>query len=129
MNVKWLFGKREPAETPAVRKDISRDGDRRGPVPPPPRTVQAPGVTVYRFDQMPDQNLLRWGEGSAGFFLEGEEGSAARLMVTAVASGEGADLLRKQLVRLVDVHDVLPFGEERGYVSSESLFTFKEKRA
>lgn len=76
MNVKWLFGKREPAETPAVRKDISRDGDRRGPVPPPPRTVQAPGVTVYRFDQMPDQNLLRWGEGSAGFFLEGEEGKA-----------------------------------------------------
>jgi len=65
-----------------------------------------------------------------GFFLEGEEGSsAANLTITAVASSEGADLLRKQLVRLVDVHDVLPFGEERGYVSSESFFTFKEKRA
>jgi acetolactate synthase small subunit len=65
-----------------------------------------------------------------GIFLEGEEGSgAANLTITAVASGEGANLLRKQLFRLVDVDEVRPIGEESVRASSESLFTFKEKTA
>ena len=60
-----------------------------------------------------------------GIFFEGEEGSAARLTVTAVANGEGANLIRKQLMRLVDVHAVA----DGATASSESLFTFKEKTA
>jgi acetolactate synthase small subunit len=65
-----------------------------------------------------------------GFFLEGEEGSgAANLTITAVASGDGADLLRKQLMRLVDVHAVADSGETRAFAPPESLFTFKEKTA
>jgi len=63
------------------------------------------------------------------FFFEGGEGRAAHLTITAFAEDDAANLLRKQLMRLVDVHDVRDFAEERGYESSESLFTFKEKRA
>jgi hypothetical protein len=83
VNVKWLLGRRKPAESPAVPKDIPRDDDRRGPVPPPPRTAHAPGVSVSKFDAIPSQNLLRLGEGNVGFFLEGEEvkGGAAALLV------------------------------------------------
>lgn len=64
-----------------------------------------------------------------GFFLEGGEGSAARLSVTADASFEAANLLRKQLMRLMDVQAVGDFGEQRSFASPESLFTFKEKTA
>ncbi|HEX5854384.1 MAG TPA: ACT domain-containing protein [Thermoanaerobaculia bacterium] len=64
-----------------------------------------------------------------GFFLEGEEGSTARLTITAVASGEGANLLRKQLMRLIDVHDIADSGEMRAFTSSESSFNFEERRA
>jgi hypothetical protein len=83
VNVKWLLGRRKPAESPAVPKDIPRDDDRRGPVPPPPRTAHAPGVSVSKFDAIPSQSLLRLGEGNVGFFLEGEEGKggAAALLV------------------------------------------------
>ena len=83
MNVKWLFGKKKPAETPAIPKEIPTGDDRRGPVPPPPRTAHAPGVTVFSFDAIPSQNLLRLDEGYGGFFLEGEEGTggAAALLV------------------------------------------------
>ncbi len=63
-----------------------------------------------------------------GIFLEGEEGLAARLTVAAEADGEGAELLRKQLMRLVDVQDVRDFAEQRA-PASESFFTFKEKTA
>lgn len=76
MNVKWLFGKKKAPASAVLEKEIPRDDDRRGPAPPPPPTAHAPGVTFCTFDQMPDRNLLRWGEGSAGFFLEGEEGKA-----------------------------------------------------
>ena len=64
-----------------------------------------------------------------GFFLEGEEGSAARLSITAETNLDAANLLRKQLMRLMDVHAVGDFGEQRSFASPESLFTFKEKTA
>jgi acetolactate synthase small subunit len=66
-----------------------------------------------------------------GFFLEGEEGrgAAAQLTIVADASGEGAEFLRKQLNRLVDVHDVRPMGEALAFAPPRSLFTFKEKSA
>jgi acetolactate synthase small subunit len=65
------------------------------------------------------------------FFFEGENGRRAHLTITAEANSEGADLLRKQLMRLVDVHAVADSTEERIFSSSssESLFTFEEKRA
>lgn len=92
MNVKWLFAKK-PAPPPSVPKDIPKDDDRRGPVPPPPRTAHAPGVSVCRFAQIPEPNLLRFGEGNAGFFLEGEEGNrraTALLVLTRGDAGGGA---------------------------------------
>lgn len=63
-----------------------------------------------------------------GIFLEGEEGSAARLSINAEASLEAAYFLRRQLMRLVDVHDVRDFAEQLA-PASESFFTFKEKTA
>jgi acetolactate synthase small subunit len=63
------------------------------------------------------------------FFFEGEEGAAARLSITADATGDGANLLRKQLMRLVDVRDVRDFGAPRAVAPSESSFTLKEKTA
>jgi hypothetical protein len=89
VNVSRLFGRRKPAETPALAKDIPRDDDRRGPVPPPPRTAHAPGVSVYAFGQTPDSNLSRWGEGSGGFLLEGGEGNS-RAAALLVLTGGGA---------------------------------------
>ena len=64
-----------------------------------------------------------------GIFLEGEEGSGARLSITAEANLDAANLLRKQLMRLVDVNDVRDFGEAQAFASPESLFTFEEKTA
>jgi acetolactate synthase small subunit len=66
-----------------------------------------------------------------GFFLEGEEGrgAAAQLTIVAEASGEAADFLRKQLMRLVDVNDVRAAGEALAFAPPESLFTFKEETA
>lgn len=92
MNVKWLFGRKKPAAPPAAAKDIPKADDRRGPVPPPPRTAHAPGVTVCRFDALPSQFLLRLGEGNAGFFLEEEEGKpgAAALLVLESGGADGA---------------------------------------
>jgi hypothetical protein len=98
VNVKWLFGRKKPAEPPGVAKDIPKDDDRRGPVPPPPRTAHAPGVAIYKFGSIPAQNLLRFGEGNAGFFLESEEGNrrATALLVLArgdVGGGSPGDVL------------------------------------
>jgi hypothetical protein len=90
LNVKWLFGRKKPAEPPAAVKDIPRDDERRGPVPPPPRTPHAPGVSVLGFGQIPDQSLLRWGEGSGGFFLEGEKGKGGAWALLVFKAG-GAD--------------------------------------
>lgn len=90
MNVKWLFSKRKPAPPPVVPKDIPRDDDRRGPVPPPPRTAHAPGVSVCRFAQIPEPNLLRFGEGNAGFFLEGEEGNRRATALLVLSRGDAA---------------------------------------
>jgi hypothetical protein len=90
VNVRWLFGRKKPAEPPAAVKDIPRDDDRRGPVPPPPRTSNAPWVSVYAFDAIPSQSLLRLDDGCGGFFLEGEEGNGgARVLL--VLKGGGAD--------------------------------------
>jgi acetolactate synthase small subunit len=63
------------------------------------------------------------------FFFEGGEGCAAHLTITAEANGEGANLLRKQLMRLVDVHAVADFGAARAFAPPESLFTLKEQSA
>ena len=92
MNVKWLFGKKKPVETPAIPKEIPKGDDRRGPVPPPPRTAHAPGVEIRKFGSIPSQFLLRIGEGNAGFFLEGEEGNrrAAALLVLEGGGASGA---------------------------------------
>jgi len=75
----WLFGKR-PREgwrdkPRAIESEIPRGDDRGGPVPPPPRTAHAPVVTIHDFDSVPSPRLLRLGTGTAGFFLEGEEGN------------------------------------------------------
>lgn len=64
-----------------------------------------------------------------GFFLEGEEGSAARLSITAETNLDAANLLRKQLMRLTDVEAVGDFGDQRAFAPPESQFTFKEETA
>ena len=64
-----------------------------------------------------------------GIFLEGEEGSAARLSVTAEANLDAANLLRKQLMRLMDVDAVADFGAAHAFAPPESQFSFKEKTA
>lgn len=63
------------------------------------------------------------------FFFEGGQGREANLSITAFAEGDAANLLRKQLMRLVDVHDVRDFGETRAYAPPESFLTFKEQSA
>ena len=63
------------------------------------------------------------------FFFEGGEGRAAHLTITAFAADDAANLLRKQLMRLVDVQDVRDSGENGAFAQPESLFTFIEKRA
>lgn len=81
----WLFGKKPgKRERPrAIESAIPRDEDRAGPAPPPPRTAHAPGVAVYAFAEIPEQHLLRFGEGFGGFFLEGKEkkGAVSALLV------------------------------------------------
>jgi acetolactate synthase small subunit len=66
-----------------------------------------------------------------GFFFEGGEGRAAHLTITAKANGDVANLLRKQLMRLVDVHAIADSGAGAAgaFAPPESLFTFKEKTA
>jgi acetolactate synthase small subunit len=63
------------------------------------------------------------------FFFEAGEGRVAHLTITAYAEGDAANLLRKQLMRLVDVHAVADSGDARAFAQPESLFTFIEKRA
>ena len=57
-------------------------------MPPPPRTAHAPGVSVYRFDAIPSEHLLRLDEGYGGFLLEGEEGEAAFALLVLWAGSE-----------------------------------------
>jgi acetolactate synthase small subunit len=66
-----------------------------------------------------------------GFFLEGEAGATAHLTITAMASGDVANLLRKQLMRLTDVNAVADSGAgtARAFAQPGSSFTFKEKTA
>jgi acetolactate synthase small subunit len=65
------------------------------------------------------------------FSFEGENGRAAHLTITAFATSESASLLRKQLMRLMDVHAVADSGAgaARAFAPPESQFTFKEKTA
>jgi acetolactate synthase small subunit len=63
------------------------------------------------------------------FFFEVGEGCAAQLTITAKANGDMASLLRKQLMRLVDVHAVADSGAARAFAPPESQFTFREKSA
>jgi len=78
-------------------REIPRDDDRAGPVPPPPRTAHAPGVAIFGFDSIPSSYLLRLAEGTGGFFLEGEEGkdhaSALLVLNSSGAAGPGDVLL------------------------------------
>ncbi|MGZ5428471.1 MAG: hypothetical protein ACXWFS_05630 [Thermoanaerobaculia bacterium] len=89
----WPFGRTRNAirgKQPSLpAKEIPRDDERRGPAPPPPRTAHAPGVSVYAFADLPSQHLLRLDTGSAGFFLEGEEGDR-RSVALLVLRGGGA---------------------------------------
>ena len=66
-----------------------------------------------------------------GFFFESGEGGAAHLTITVRANGDVASLLRKQLMRLVDVHAVADSGAgaARAFAPPESSFTLKEKTA
>jgi hypothetical protein len=90
----WLFGRNRPPEKrPVLRAEIPRDGDRLGPAPPPPRTAHAPGVRVYAFDAIPSQNLLCLNTGSAGFFLEGEEGGSRSAALLVLTGGSPGDVL------------------------------------
>jgi acetolactate synthase small subunit len=63
------------------------------------------------------------------FFFEGGEGRAAQLTITAFAEDDTANLLRKQLMRLVDVREIVDSGQARAFVQSESSFAFEERRA
>jgi acetolactate synthase small subunit len=64
------------------------------------------------------------------FFFEGGRGREAQLTIVAESTDEGAILLRKQLVRLVDVSAVAEGGAAAGaFAPAESLFTLEEKRA
>ena len=63
------------------------------------------------------------------FFFERGEGREAHLTITAEANVDVAGLLRRQLMRLVDVHDIADSGQMRAFAPPESSFTFKEKSA
>lgn len=92
MNVRSLLGRKKSAEMPVIPKDIPKDDDRRGPVPPvppPPRTAHAPGVSVYAFAGLPSRQLLRLDEGHAGFFLEGKEGKGGAAALLVLTGGGG----------------------------------------
>ena len=86
---------RKPKDA-VLAKEIPRDDDRQGPAPPPPRTAHTPGVSVYAFADLPSQHLLRLDTGSAGFFLEREEGkggAAALLVLTGGGFALPGDVL------------------------------------
>jgi hypothetical protein len=93
--VGWHFGKtprEEWRDKPrAITSAIPRDDDRAGPAPPPPRTAQAPGVTIYAFGSLLSPHLQRLAEGPSGFFLEGEEGQdrSSALLVLEVGGAAG----------------------------------------
>ena len=96
----WPFGK-HPREhwrdkPQAITSAIPRADARAGPVPPPPRTAHAPGVAIYGFDSVPVPRLLRQDSGTAGFFLEGEEGkerSSALLVLNSGGAATPGDVL------------------------------------
>ena len=92
-------------------KEIPRDDERSGPMPPPPRTAHAPGVSVYAFGDLPSQHLLRLDTGSAGFFLEGKEGggrSAALLVLTGGGAPPGDVLVWSPSLTLEEISRTSP---------------------
>ena len=93
----WLFGKKPRVEwrdkPRAIDSAIPRDDDRGGPVPPPPRTTHAPGVTIHAFEEIPSPRLVRLEDGSAGFFLEGEEGESRASALLVLSGGGPGDVL------------------------------------
>lgn len=96
----WVFGKKRHAawrdKPRAIESAIPKDDDRAGPAPPPPRTAHAPRAAVYGFDSVPAPHLLRLAEGTAGFFLEGEDGeggSSALLVLSSPGAAGGGDVL------------------------------------
>jgi hypothetical protein len=113
--VNWPFGRtrdaRRAKKPPPQEKDIPRDDERRGPAPPPPRTAHAPGVSVYRFADLPSQHLLRLDEGSGGFFLEVEEGerrSAALLVLMGGGAPPGDVLVWSPSLSLEEISRTSP---------------------
>jgi hypothetical protein len=90
----WPFGKKPREEwrdkPRAIESAIPRDDDRAGPAPPPPRTAHPPGVAVCGFAEVPSPRLLRLDSGTAGFFLEGEEGAALPSALLVLEPGDGA---------------------------------------
>ena len=93
----WPFGEK-PREgwrdkPQAITSAIPRDDDRVGPVPPPPRTAHAPGVAPYGFAEVPSERLLRLADGTAGFFLEGEEGNVRTSALLVLTGGAPGDVL------------------------------------
>jgi acetolactate synthase small subunit len=61
------------------------------------------------------------------FFFEGGNGPMAVLTIEAEASADVADLLRRQLMRLLDVHEVSDAAPAAHLAQPE--FTFEEKTA
>ncbi len=61
------------------------------------------------------------------FFFEGGNGPVAVLTIEAEASDDLADLLRKQLMRLLDVNEVRDAATAAPFAQPE--FTFEEKTA
>jgi hypothetical protein len=112
----WPFGKKPREEwrdkPRAIGSAIPRDGDRAGPVPPPPRTPHPPGVAIYGFAEVPSSCLLRLAEGKGGFFLEGEEGkersSALLVLESGGAAGPGDVLLWSPSLSLEEISRTSP---------------------
>ena len=86
------------------------------------RAKDAPGLlarveTLFRRQRAPIRS----------FFFEGGKGPTAVLTIEADAPCEVADLLRKQLMRLVDVNEVRD--EAPAAQFAQPSLTFKEKTA
>ncbi|MEO8054469.1 MAG: hypothetical protein ABI768_04920 [Acidobacteriota bacterium] len=86
------------------------------------RAKDAPGLlarveTLFRRQRAPIRS----------FFFEGGRGPVAVLTIEAEAPGDVADLLRRQLMRLVDVHEVSDAAPAAHLAQSE--FTLEERTA
>lgn len=86
------------------------------------KATDAPGLlarveTLFRRQRAPIRS----------FSFEGGKGPTAVLTIEADAPGDVADLLRRQLMRLLDVHEVSDAAPAAHFAQPE--FTFEEKTA